>query len=101
MPWLQIPAGINVNPLEIDADPLTYANGNPISASTVRKAIADNDYQTFAASYPGTNEAVVKNIWQMLTGVQESLLSKSWWSDALSEDIDEVIEEQLENERKK
>jgi len=88
----KIPAGINVNPLEIDADPLTYANGNPISASTVRKAIADNDYQTFAASYPGTNEAVVKNIWQMLTGVQESLLSKSWWSDALSEDIDELFE---------
>ena len=88
----KIPAGINVNPLEIDADPLTYANGNPISASTVRKAIADNDYQTFAASYPGTKEAIVKNIWQMLTGVQESLLSKSWWSDALSEDIDELFE---------
>ena len=88
----KIPAGINVNPLEIDADPLTYANGNPISASTVRKAIAENDYQTFAASYPGTKEAIVKNIWQMLTGVQESLLSKSWWSDALSEDIDELFE---------
>jgi len=88
----KIPAGINVNPLEIDADPLTYANGNPISASTVRKSIADNDYETFAASYPGTSEAVVKNIWQMLTGVQESLLSKSWWSDALSEDIDELFE---------
>jgi hypothetical protein len=88
----KMPAGINVNPLEIDVDPLTYANGNPISASTVRKAIAENDYETFAASYPGTKEAVVKNIWQMLTGVQESLLSKSWWSDALSEDIDELFE---------
>ena len=88
----KIPAGINVNPLEVDVDPLVYADGTPISASTVRKAIAEKDYETFAASYPGTKEAIVKNIWQMLTGVQESVFSKTWWRQQLSEDIDEVIE---------
>lgn len=88
----KMPAGINVNPLEIDVDPLAYADGIPISASTVRKAIAEKDYETFAASYPGTKEAIVKNIWQMLTGVQESIFSKDWWGQQLSEDIDEVIE---------
>jgi len=88
----KMPAGIKVNPLEIDVDPLAYADGTPISASTVRKAIAEKDYETFAASYPGTKEAIVKNIWQMLTGVQESVFSKNWWGQQLSEDIDEVIE---------
>ena len=75
----KMPAGIKVNPLEIDVDPLAYADGTPISASTVRKAIAEKDYETFAASYPGTKEAIVKNIWQMLTGVQETVFSKDWW----------------------
>jgi len=88
----KMPAGIKVNPLEIDVDPLAYADGTPISASTVRKAISEKDYETFAASYPGTKEAIVKNIWQMLTGVQESVFSKTWWRQQLSEDIDEVIE---------
>ena len=88
----KIPAGVEVNPLEIDVEPLTYSNGDPISASTIRQAIANNDYETFAASYPGTKEAVLKNIWQMLTGVQESIFSKSWWGNQLAEDIDEVAE---------
>ena len=88
----KIPAGVEVNPLEIDVDPLTYSTGEPISASTIRQAIANNDYETFAASYPGTKDAVLKNIWQMLTGVQESMFSKSWWGNQLAEDIDEVAE---------
>ena len=88
----KIPAGIEVNPLEIDVDPLTYSTGEPISASTIRQAITNNDYETFAASYPGTKDAVLKNIWQMLTGVQESMFSKSWWGNQLSEDVDEVAE---------
>ena len=88
----KIPAGVEVNPLEIDVDPLAYSTGEPISASTVRQAIANNDYETFAASYPGTKDAVLKNIWQMLTGVQESMFSKSWWGNQLAEDVDEVAE---------
>ena len=88
----KIPAGIDVNPLEIDVDPLTYSNGEPISASTIRQAIANNDYETFVASYPGLEDAVLKNIWQMLTGIQESYFTKNWWSRELSEDIEDVIE---------
>lgn len=88
----KIPAGVEVNPLEINVDPLTYSNGEPISASTIRQAIANNDYETFAASYPGTKDVILKNIWQMLTGVQEAMFSKSWWGNQLAEDIDEVVE---------
>jgi hypothetical protein len=87
----KIPAGVEMDPSEIDADPLTYSNGEPISASTIRQAIANNNYETFAASYPGAKEAVLKNIWQMLTGVQESIFSKDWWSKQLAEDVDEVV----------
>jgi hypothetical protein len=87
----KIPAGVEMDPSEVDADPLTYSNGEPISASTIRQAIANNDYETFAASYPGAREAVLKNIWQMLTGVQESVFSKDWWSKQLAEDVDEVV----------
>ena len=84
--------GVEVNPLEINVDPLAYGGGEPISASTVRQAIANDDYETFAASYPGAREAIIKNIWQMLKGMQESLFSKDWWGKQLAEDVDEVIE---------
>ena len=88
----KIATGVEVNPLEINVDPLAYGGGEPISASTVRQAIANDDYETFAASYPGAREAIIKNIWQMLKGMQESLFSKDWWGKQLAEDVDEVIE---------
>tara|TARA_R110000822_G_scaffold32753_1_gene93858 strand:+ start:632 stop:3109 length:2478 start_codon:yes stop_codon:yes gene_type:complete len=88
----KIPPGVDINPMEVDVEPLTYEDGQPISASTIRQAIVNNDYETFAASYPGTKEAILKNIWQMLNGVQEATFSKEWWGNALAEDIEEVIE---------
>ena len=88
----KIPAGVEINPLEINVDPLAYGTGEPISASTVRQAIANDDYETFAASYPGAREAIIKNIWQMLKGIQESLFSKDWWGKQLAEDVDDVVE---------
>jgi hypothetical protein len=88
----KIPAGVDATELNLDIDPLLYKSGEPISASTVRAAIANNDYTTFRASYPNQNDAEVKNIWQILTGLQESLFSKEWWATILQEDIKTVVE---------
>jgi hypothetical protein len=87
-----IPNGVNATELSVDVDPLLYSNGNPISASTIRQALADNDYDTFRMSYPENTDAEVKNIWQILRGTQESIFSANWWKGALSEDVEEVIE---------
>lgn len=88
-----IPRGIDAIELSIDIDPLLYANGEPISASTIRVALANNDYATFRASYPMQNDAEVKNIWQILKGVQEAtVFSTDWWVSSLNEDANEVIE---------
>ena len=72
----KIPAGIDATELSIDVDPETYANGTPISATVVRQAIVNRDYETFRASYPQFNDAIVKNIWQIATNLQESLFTK-------------------------
>jgi hypothetical protein len=87
-----IPNGVNATELSVDVDPLLYSNGNPISASTIRQALADNDYATFRMSYPENTDDEVKNIWQILRGTQESIFSANWWKTALSEDVEEVIE---------
>jgi len=88
----KIPMGIDATELSIDVDPETYADGTPISATIVRKAIADRDYETFRASYPQFKDALVKNAWQVVTGLQESLFTKDWWTNQLQEDVDDVIE---------
>jgi hypothetical protein len=75
----KIPMGIDATEISIDVDPETYSNGMPISATTVRKAIADQDYETFRASYPQFKDALVKNAWQIITGLQEALFTKDWW----------------------
>jgi len=88
-----IPHGVNAVELSIDIDPLLYPNGEPISASTIRAALANNDYATFRASYPMQTDAEVKNVWQILKGVQESkLFSTDWWVSSLTEDVNEVVE---------
>ena len=88
----KIPAGIDATELSIDVDPETYANGTPISATVVRQAIVNRDYETFRASYPQFKDAVVKNAWQILNGLQEALFTKEWWSKQLQEDIEQVFE---------
>jgi hypothetical protein len=88
-----IPRGIDAIELSIDIDPLLYPNGEPISASTIRTALSNNDYPTFRASYPMQNDALVKNIWQILNGVQEAtLFSTAWWTSSMTEDVTEVVE---------
>ena len=88
----KMPAGIDATELSVDVDPLTYKNSTtPISATVVRNALVNNDYETFRASYPNNNDAEVKNAWQILTGMQESLFSKDWWTNELQEEVEEVF----------
>ena len=88
----QMPAGIDATELSVDVDPLSYKNGEPISATVVRNALVNNDYDAFRASYPNNNDAEVKNAWQILKGVQEaSIFSESWWTNELQEEVDEVF----------
>ena len=103
----KIPQGIDAVELNINADPLLYKNvnerlnGHPISATEVRNAIANRDYETFRASYPAQSDAQVRNAWQILTGVQESTFSKEWWVKKLKEDADSVIESMMFPKEKK
>ena len=97
----KIPQGIDAIELNINVDPLLYKNGNPVSATDVRNAIANNDYDMFRASYPQYNDAKVKNAWQTLTGVQESVFTKDWWTNQLQEDVEDVIESMMFPREKK
>jgi len=88
----KIPIGIDATELSINVDPETYANGQPISATTVRQSLVNNDYETFRASYPQFEDAYVKNAWQILKGVQEAaIFTTEWWSSELHEEIDEMF----------
>ena len=88
----KIPQGVDAVELNVNVDPLMYAENTPISATAVRNAIANQDYEMFRASYPQYKDALVKNAWQLLTGLQETIFSKEWWKSELTEEIDDVIE---------
>jgi hypothetical protein len=90
-----IPAGIDATELNINVDPLTYSNGEPVSATMVRQAIASGNFAEFRASYPQFAEAEVKNAWQIVTGMQEAVFTKEWWGNALQEDVDDVFESMM------
>jgi hypothetical protein len=83
-----IPQGVDATELNVDVDPLTYGNGQPISATNVRTAIANKDFTEFRAAYPMQSDAEVRNAWQILTRVQES---KSWIND-LQQDVKRFLE---------
>ena len=98
----KIAPGIDAVELTVTADPLKYDDGNAISASAVRAALNADAYSKFKASYPGYDESIIKNIWQMLggaptygdiMGVKESAFIKSWWQQVLQEDVNELDEQ--------
>jgi len=63
-----LPKGVKITELPLDVKPLTYDDGTPISASIVRKAILDNDYEKFKKSYPNLPEKIPQYIWKKLKG---------------------------------
>ena len=93
----RIPVGVNATEISINVDPETYSNNTPISATTVRNAIANSDYETFRASYPQFKDALVKNAWQTIKGVQEALFTKEWWNTQLQEEVLEAFAATMNN----
>ena len=61
-----LPKGVKVVELPIDADPMTYPDGTPISASRARQDIKQNNFKKFKENYPGLDEKIVKAIWKKL-----------------------------------
>ncbi len=92
----KIPIGIDAIELTVSADPLKYDDGNAISASTVRAALNADAYSKFAASYPGYDESIIKNIWQMLGGAPtygDVMGMKEWFLQELTKDANELFED--------
>ena len=90
-----IPKGVDAVELSINVDPLLYPNQQPVSATTVRQSLENNDYETFRMSYPQYPEAKVKNAWQILKNMAESAFTTEWWQSELQEEVDDVIESMM------
>ena len=91
-----IPRGIDAVELNINVDPLSYSNGEPISATIVRNALSTDNYNEFRESYPQFDEAKVKNAWQILKGMQEAKpLTAEWLATHLKEDVEQFIEQMM------
>jgi Family of unknown function (DUF6267) len=66
------PKGVKVVELSVDTEPIYYEGrtddkeGQPISASTLRRDILNDDYENFRTNYPGYIDEVIENIWDML-----------------------------------
>jgi len=85
-----IAKGVDAIELNLDVDPLAYENGQPISASTVRQTLVNNDYNTFKASYPKQQDAIISNAWEILT--DKPALTKEWWIKNLQPGFHEMLE---------
>jgi len=64
----KIPQGVDAIELMVNVDPLTYPNGEPISADSTISTINSGELSKFKDSYPNYSDAIVKNIWQLLGG---------------------------------
>ena len=92
----KIPAGVDAVELTVSVDPLKYKDGKAISASTVRAALNADEYSKFKASYPGYDESIVKNIWQMLGGAPtygDVMGVKEWFLQEFENDANEIAEQ--------
>lgn len=61
-----LPKGIEVIELPINVDPLTYPNGEPISATQARKDFKEGNYEKFKESFPELPDEKIKYIWDQL-----------------------------------
>jgi hypothetical protein len=75
-------ANVSVVELPVNTAPMLYQgrtddqNGQGISASTMRKDLAAQDFTNFKTNYPGISESVIKSIYAILTGKQSQPLSE-------------------------
>jgi len=69
------PEDVKVLELPVDAKTLNYSdrtdekNGEPISASTLRQDILNDDFYNFETNYPGYSEYTTRELWKMLKPV--------------------------------
>jgi len=92
----KIPAGVDAIELTVSVDPLKYDDGEAISASAVRAALNADAYSKFKASYPGYDESIIKNIWQMLGGAPtygDVMGVKEWFLQEFKNDANEIAEQ--------
>jgi nicotinamide mononucleotide adenylyltransferase len=75
----KIPTGVNGEELSVNIDPLVSSTGEPISATTLRNAISTENFNLFITGYPNTDPDKVKQIWTILTGLNESKFTIDWW----------------------
>jgi hypothetical protein len=75
----KIPQNVNGEELSVNIDPLVSSNGEPISATTLRNAIASQNFELFTTGYPNTDPDKIKQVWTILTGLTESAFSVDWW----------------------
>jgi len=97
----KIPQGVNGEELSINVDPLTDKKGNPISATTLRNAIATQDYESFTSGYPKTDPDKIKQIWAILTGLTESTFSVGWWKQVVEGSMGAKNKDQHDSKIKK
>jgi hypothetical protein len=72
---------INVVELKVSVTPITYEDGTPISASSTRAALANNNIQQFKQSYPGIDAARVERVYKIYKGrTNESIFTRHWWN---------------------
>lgn len=62
-----IPPNVHVTELNINTDPMKTADGDDISATDTRLAIQQQDFNSFAKSYPNHSNVEIQQIWDILT----------------------------------
>ena len=74
-----LPKGVTVIELPINVSPLTYKDGQPLSATRAREDIKNGNYKKFKESYLGVPEKKIQYIWNALvpksTDVEEAGLT--------------------------
>jgi len=61
-----LPKGVQIVELLVNAEPLTYPNGEPISATRAREDLASGNYEKFKENYPVLPDKDIKFIWNTL-----------------------------------
>jgi hypothetical protein len=61
-----LPVGVEVTELILDVDPLTYINGEPISATRAREDLKTGNYERFKENFPILPEGSIEFIWNIL-----------------------------------
>lgn len=62
-----IPSMIDAVILNTNTSPICESTNNPISGTSTRNAILNNNYDLFKESYPGYSDHIINSIWEIVT----------------------------------